>query len=63
MTKGASASLLGWIHSSPCEAETRFLFLNNHRPLDWRDGHHWLHSHLHLLAGSLKRPRKACAFT
>ena len=63
MTKWASAPQLGWIHFSQCEAETIFLLLNNHHTLDWRDGYQWLHSHRHLLAGSLKRPRKACAFT
>ncbi|AWN34393.1 hypothetical protein [Methylobacterium radiodurans] len=51
-----------WVYAAPREAEARFLFLNNHLSLDWRDGLHWPDGLLHLLRGSLASAREAYAF-
>jgi hypothetical protein len=51
-----------WIYAAPREAEARFLFLNNHLSLDWRDDLHWPDGLLHLLSGSLASAREAYAF-
>ncbi|GAB6842677.1 hypothetical protein HNR00_003252 [Methylorubrum rhodinum] len=51
-----------WVYAAPREAEARFLFLNNHLSLDWRDGLHWPDGLLHLLPGSLASARESYAF-
>lgn len=51
-----------WVYAAPREAEARFLFLNNHLSLDWRDGLHWPDGLLHLLRGSLASAKEAYAF-
>lgn len=51
-----------WVYASPREAEARFLFLNTHLSLDWRDGLHWPDGLLHLLPSSLPNARDAYAF-
>lgn len=51
-----------WVYATPREAEARFLFLNNHLSLDWRDGMHWPDGLVHLLRGSLASAKEAYAF-
>lgn len=51
-----------WVYATPREVEARFLFLNNHLSLDWRDGLHWPDGLLHLLRGSLASAKEAYAF-
>jgi hypothetical protein len=51
-----------WVYATPREAEARFLFLNNHLSLDWRDGMHWPDGLFHLLRGSLASAKDAYAF-
>lgn len=51
-----------WVYTAPREAEARFLFLNNHLSLDWRDGLHWPDGLSQVLAGSLASAREAYAF-
>lgn len=51
-----------WVYAAPREAEARFLFLNNHLSLDWRDGLQWPDGLSQVLKGSLASAREAYAF-
>lgn len=52
-----------WIYAEePKTAETRFVFLNNHLSLAWREGHFWPDDLLHVLREALVNAREAYAF-
>lgn len=52
-----------WVYSDePKSAETRFLFLNNHLSLAWRDGHRWPEGLLPVLGEALISAREAYSF-
>ncbi len=51
-----------FVYTLPKETETRFLFLNNHLSLDWRDNLPWPEGLAEILAGSLAGAKEALAF-
>jgi hypothetical protein len=51
-----------WIYSGQRDAETRFVFFNNHLSLDWKEGDTWPLSAVTTIRGSLTSARDAYAF-
>lgn len=59
---GPLTEAVNWVYTSGRDAEPRFLFLNNHLSLDWRDGQTWPEGALLVLKESLSSAREAYAF-
>ncbi|AVC49095.1 hypothetical protein [Rhizobium leguminosarum] len=51
-----------WIYEQPRDTETKFVLLNNHLALDWRDGTSWPAGLCEVLENSLSSAREAFAF-
>jgi hypothetical protein len=51
-----------WIYTARRDAETRFVFFNNHISLDWKEGEAWPLGAVHTAPGSLTSARDAFAF-
>jgi len=51
-----------WIYQSRRDAETKFLFLNNHLGLDWKEGDTWPAGAIRTMPGALSSARDAFAF-